>query len=276
MPEEVVADTHGVAVAGASATVAGDTIISAAAIVLPAGGPWTIFRVWGYVAAATRTAAQAVGGYFRINAKSGDISPNPAPSKFPTGLIPSYLGATADVCSMALAIHDVEYEASGKAEIELIYNVPVTIAVAEQVVLGMIFGKTRPVMKPLTFVDRVRISQLIAVDTLVGTITISEKAERIVAICGMIAQNGVLTTAEELIGFFRLASDDIKLPPANYPFNCAFSAGLGALINPGNASAPEWIPVIIPVVGGARIDCFVDLNTAVTAGAEVVIYIAYE
>ena len=42
------------------------------------------------------------------------------------------------------------------------------------------------------------------------------------------------------------------------------------------SSSPVIIPVNIPVEGGARIDCFVDLNTAVTNAAEVLIGITYE
>jgi hypothetical protein len=86
----------------------------------------------------------------------------------------------------------------------------------------------------------------------------------------------VLTTAEELIGFFRLASDDVNLVPAQYPFPMAFSAGLGALIQGASFTPSGFIPVDIPIVGGARINCFVDLNTAVTTAAEVQVYIAYE
>jgi hypothetical protein len=37
----------------------------------------------------------------------------------------------------------------------------------------------------------------------------------------------------------------------------------------------EFIPVNIEVPRGARIDCFCDLNTAITNGADVEIFIAY-
>lgn len=275
MPE-LVADTHAMAVAGAASAAAGEAIISGAGIVLPAGGPYTIFQVWCSHAPATLTPAEQVGDYFRLNAASGDLTPNPQPSRFPTGNMGSYLGATADVGSLPTVIHDVEYEAAGKATLELIYNTPVIRTVAEQVVLGIIFGKTRPVLKPFHFVDRVRALVNAAALTAVGTITISEKATKIVAVCGMLAQDGVLTAAQELLGFFSIASDDVKLPPAQYPFQGAYGAGLGALINNSVGMRPLWIPVEIPITGGARIDCSVDLNTAVTNTAEVQIFIAFE
>jgi hypothetical protein len=79
-----------------------------------------------------------------------------------------------------------------------------------------------------------------------------------------------------LIGFFRLASDDVKLPPMQLPFNNVYGAGLGALIQGGNQGRIDYIPVDIPVQGGARINAFVDLNTAVTNAADCEIFIAYE
>ena len=275
MPE-LVADTHAMAVAGAASAAAGEAVISGAPIVLPAGGPYTIFKFWCTHAPATLTPAEQLGDYFRLNAASGDLTPNPQPSRFPVGQLGSFLGATADVGVMPTVMHEVNFEAAGKASLELIYNTPVIRTVAEQVVLGIIFGKTRPVMKPLQFVDRVRAQVAAAALTAVGTITISEKASKIVSVAGCLAQDNVLTTAQELLGFFSLASDDVKLPPAQYPFSCGYGAGLGALINNGPMVPPMWIPVEIPVEGGARIDCSVDLNTAVTNAAEVQIFIAFE
>jgi hypothetical protein len=272
MPE-LEADSHGMCVAGAGSTAAGDTTIGS--ITLPAGGPWLIWGVWGTIARATATAGESVGGHFRLSCSSGDLTPNPAPSRFPTGIIPSFLGATADVVGSPTHLFDVEYIAAGKAIIDLIYNEPTTVTVATQVVLGILFGKTRPEVVPNVFIDRVRAAVVSGADTSVGTITISEKAAEIIAVGCSLAQDGVVTAGEELLGFFRLASDDVKMPPAQFPCAGGYSAGLGALINQGNVLAPLMIPVKIPVVGGARIDCFIDLNTAVTNAAEVEIFIAY-
>jgi len=272
MPE-LEADTHGMAVAGAGSVAAGDTVIGT--ITLPAGGPWIIFQVWSLIAAATATAGESYGGHFRLNSVAGDLVPNPAPSRFPTGIAPSHLGATINSLPCPLSIFDVEYEAAGKAMIEMIYNEPTAVTVATQAVLGIIFGKTRPVALPITFIDRVRAQVTSAADTAVGTITISEKATQIIAIGATVSQDNVLVAGEELLGFFRLGSDDIKLPPAQFPISCAYAAGLGALINQSLIARPVMIPVIIPVTGGARIDCFIDLNTAVSNAAEVEIFVAY-
>ncbi len=266
--------TFGMAVAGAGSAAAGDTTIGT--ITLPANGPWTIFQVWALMAAATATAAEKRGGHFRLNSVSGDLEPNPAPSRFPTGLVSAQLGATGGQAICPLQIHDVDYRAQGKAVIELIFNNAATVTVADQVVLGIIFGKTRPVKKPIRFIDRARAQVTAATDTTIGTLILSEGATRIIGVGCVAAQDNVLTTAEELIGFFRLASDDVPIVPAQYPLSAAFGAGLGALVGPPAMAQPVIIPVDIPVPGGARIDCFVDLNTALTNAAEVEVFIAYE
>ena len=272
MPE-LEADTHGMCVAGAGSAAAGDTTVGT--ITLPAGGPWKIFKVWSTIAAATATAGESYGGHFRLQASSGDLTPNPAPSRFPTGTVGSVLGATIDAVMVPTQMYDVDYEAAGKAVIDLIYNEPTAVTVATQTVLGILFGKTVPSDLPVRFIDRVRVAQTAVADTLVGTITISEKAEKIIGVCGVLAQDNVRVAGEELLGFFRLASDDVRMPPSQFPFWCGYGAGLGALINQPAVPKQDLIPVLIPVVGGARIDCFVKLNTAVTNAAEVEIFIAY-
>lgn len=274
MPEAK-ADTHADVVVGAGSTAAGETLVSGAGITLPAGGPWTIFGTYCQAVAATATAGEAVGGYFRLNAKSGDLTPNPAPSKFPTPILPSVLGATIDVRACPLNIIPVNYEAAGKAIVEIYYNENTAVTVASQIVAGIIFGKTRPVLQPYQFCDVGRAQVTAATATALTSITISEKATKIVGLAGVLAQDNVLTTAEELLGFFTLSSNDIDFAPSNYPFNAAYAAGLGALINQGAALAPVIIPVEIPVIGGAVVNIQVDLNTAVTNAAEVQVYVFY-
>lgn len=266
--------THGMCVAAGGSTAAGDTVIGT--ITLPAGGPWAIYQVWVAIALATATAAESAGGHLRINSVSGDVDPNPAPTRFPTGQIGSILGAASGQAVMPVQIFDVDFLAQGKAVIELIYNEASAVTVATQVVCGIIFGKVRPVKRPIRFVDRARAAVTSAADTTVGTITVSEGARKIVGICAVASQDGVITTAEELIGFVRLSSDDLKIVPAQFPLSAAISAGLGATISPPAVTVPVFIPVDIPVTGGARIDCFVDLNTAVTNAAEIEIFLAYE
>lgn len=267
-------DTHGAIVTGPGAIAAGETVVGT--ITFPAGGPWLIWGLFGFMVNATKTAAEVIAGNMRLNSVSGDIIPNPAPSRFPLGAVGSILGAVGSPALHALNVFPVSYEAPGKGVLELIVNQPVGNAVAPQCVLGVLFGKTVPQRVAYQFVDMVRVQTAAAVDTVVGTITLAEKARRITAVGGILVQDNVITTAEELIGFFRLSSDDVRMPPAQFPFSAVYGAGLGAAINQAISQMPIMIPVDIPVPGGGRIDAFVDLNTALTNAAEVQVYIAYE
>ncbi len=267
-------NTHGMIVTGASQTAAGEAVLGN--IILPADGPWIIHHIFGQVANATATAAEAAAGYFRVEAASGDISPNPAPSRWPLIAGGSTLGATIDVQSCPLQIYPVNWTAPGRASINMIHNNTALSTVAQQLVLGIMFGKAIPEKKPMIYCDLVRVATNSAALTAIGQIVLSENATRITGIMGVLVSDGVLVTAEECIGFFQLQSDDINIVPAQYPFQMAYSAGLGALIQGGSWMGSSFLPVDIPVVAGARINAFVDLNTALTNAAEVQVYIAYE
>jgi len=268
------ADTHGMVAASAGGIVAGDTTVGS--IVLPAGGPWIIHGLWGMAVPQTATAAEFIGGHIRLSPSSGDLTPDPAPSRFPVPALGSFLGATHDVMHVPLNVYPVTFEASGKAAVDLIYGQDIACTVAPLLLAGIMFGKTIPVPTRDTFMDRVRTTVTVNTDSSVGTVTLAEKATRITKIAGILSQDGVLVTGEELLGFFRLDSDDIKMSPSQYPFSACFGAGIGALIPNSLAQVPHFIDVNIPVVGGARIDAFVKLTTAVTNPANVAIYIGYE
>ena len=271
---ETITDTRAIARQGALGTAAGDTTL--ASIRLPANGPWTIFGVWCMVVQATQVGGDAIVGHFRLNAPSGDLTPTPAPSRFPLAVQPSQLGATVDQQVSPLKIWPVRYTAPGNAAVDFIVNQATANVVAPQAAMGIIFGKTIPEVKPVTFIDVARAQVTAAAITTVGTVTLSENAKMINGVCGMLCQDNVLTAAEECMGIFILASDDLTLQPSEYPFQAGFSAGLGALIMNGGGNAPVLIPVKIPVPAGASIDVTVDLVTAVTNAAEVAVFLAYE
>lgn len=268
------ADTHGMTARGAGGAAIGNTTI--ANIVLPAGGDWRIFGFWGQVVPATATAAEVIGGHISFQATAGDLTPDPSPTKFPIPAFGSFLGAAAPVQVSPLRVYPIDYVAPGKASIDLIYHTPVALTVAPQVAMGIIFGKTIPPLRPFVFMDGARTTVAGATPSAVGTLVLAEKASRITWISGIVAQDGVLVAGEELIGIFKLDSDDIKMTPAEYPLSAAIGAGLGTAIGSPAPIMPVWIPVSIPVKGGARIDCTVDLNTAITNAADVEIFVAYE
>lgn len=266
--------THGQIVAGAGQAAAGTLDLTA--ITLPAGGPWKIFSIFGQIVRATATAAQATANHLSFRCDSGDSTPNLAPNSFPLVEQGSFLGATADQSTSPLQIWDVDWEIKGKGILTPSVTSEVTVAVAPQIITGIIFGDARPERKPLIHISRTRVQVTAAALTAVGTITLPEGASRITGICAYLLQNGVLTTAEELIGFWQMQSEDQDLSPAQYPFAAAYGAGLGALIQPGCGQMMNFIAANIPIIGGARIDVKVDLNTAVTNGAECVIFLAHE
>ena len=271
---ELETNTHSQVVNHAGPTAAEDVAVGQ--ITLPAGGPWLIHDVFAQVVSVTPTAAESVGGHFRFDAASGDLTPAPAPSRFPVFESGSSLGATIDRGQCPLNLFPTAWQAAGKAVINVIYHQAIACTVATEVIVGMMYGKNRPEKKPLVFSDVMRAAIAATADTAIGTITIAENAKRIVGICGILSQDGVLVTVEELIGFFRLASDDVKLPPMQLPFNNVYGGGLGALIQGGNQGRIDYIPVDIPVQGGARINAFSDLNSAVSNAADIEIFLAYE
>lgn len=269
------AHSHGSCVSGVVGGVAeADYLIGT--ITLPAGGPWSIYKIWCHYAMTTQTAGESGGGYFLFSSQSGDVRPNPAPSRFSAGLVPDFLGATAPSVMSPLQIYDVDWQAAGKAVIDCLFHIPHAVTVAPQVVIGMVYGPSRAPDVPIIFSDIARVQNNAAAEFALGTITMAESARKITGVTAVLAQSTVITTVESLIGFVRLASDDINMAPAQYPFSCAFSGGLGALIeNSGTAPAIK-IPLDIPVRGGARVDAFVDLNVGVTNNAEFELFLSYE
>ncbi len=265
--------THAMIVQGAGAT-SGDTTIGQ--VELPADGPWLIHDVHGQVVRQTATAAESVGGHYRLSPPSGDLTPDPRPSNFPVFEEGSFLGASAPVSASPMKLYPTAWNATGKATIDLIGNQAIAASVAPMFVLGVIFGPTRPEDRPAMFIDNVRSTIAAAAATAIGTINLSEKATRITGIAGVLQQDDVLVTAEELVGHFFITSDDVKLSPLQLPFNVAFGAGLGTVIGNKPQTPVNFIPVDIPVPAGARLDCFVDLITAVSNAADVEIFVKYE
>lgn len=265
--------THGQIVTGAGSTTAANTTIGT--ITLPAGGPWFVQGIHGQAVQTTLAAAECAGGYIEPDVASGDLVPNPAPGKFSTGFGGSSLGAAIGVQINDLYIHQVEWEAPGKAVINMVFHQEIAITTANQVVCGLIYGKSPIVPKPAWFMDRVFTTKTAAAKSAIGTITLSERATEIVGIGFVTAQDGVIVAGEELLGFGTIESDDLDIVPGQYPAASAFGAGLGTTIHVNHYTPPSLIPVNIPVIGGSRVDASFTLNTAVTNGALVACYIAY-
>jgi hypothetical protein len=236
---------------------------------------WMINDITGYVARQTATAAESTGGSIRLNAPSGDLTPDPQPSRWPIYADGSFLGATAPVGNCPLHRYPIEIAAAGKADLEFFATNAIADTAGPVFGMGIHFAPDIVIPRRPLYSNFVRAGQITATRTLVGTITLSEKATEIVRIIGFLSQNGVLTTAEECIGFFDLSSEDVELVPSQWLFNDVQGAGIGALIGGHIHFRPDPHEVSIPVPGGARIDCFVTLTTAVTAAADVMLCIQY-
>lgn len=268
--------THALLQSGTGSTGAATKKIIGANITLPANGPWTIFGLWGQVAKTTTVPAEGTGGQLIIDSISGDLDPDPAPGKYPLVGSPGTSSANSHCACLANNIWPVNWKAAGKSVISLSYLNQLAITTASKVVAGIIFGDKIPERRPLVFSDGVYSSFASTAEQSVGTITISEKASRIVGVCGILRKGDALTTAESIIGHFRLGSNDIKLPPAQYPFSQCYDAGDGTVEGETAMPRVDYIPVDIPVPGGSRIDVFATTIESVTGNADVDIYVAYE
>lgn len=268
--------THALAVTGAGATAAATKTQIGGNLTLPAGGPWTIFGLWGQVAKVTAVASEGTGGQLIVDSLSGDLSPDPAPGKYP--LIGNCQASAAhfSCAAMPLNIWPVNWSAAGKSVISLSYLNQLAITAASQCAAGILFGDEVPEKRPLVFCDGVYSAFAAATEQLIGTITIAEKASRIVGILADLNKGDALTVAEEIMATIRLSSDDVMLPPAVYPCNRCFDSGDGTVEGESAVPRSDFIPVDIPVVGGARINCYATTTRSVTGNAEVQVYIAYE
>ena len=96
--------THGLLVTGTGGTAAESVTQIGANITMPAGGPWTIHGLWGLVVQDTAVADEAVSGGLRLEALSGDLTPDPAPGRYPCLGIPSQSSANFGAHSTPLNI----------------------------------------------------------------------------------------------------------------------------------------------------------------------------
>ncbi|MCK5614437.1 hypothetical protein KAR91_71895 [Candidatus Pacearchaeota archaeon] len=268
--------SHALAETGAGGTAALAKTQIGSDITLPAGGPWIIYGLWGQVAKVTTVASEGSGGALVVDALSGDLTPDPAPGKYPLIGNPQISSANCSISALPLNIWPVNWVAAGKAIIKLSYLQQLAITAGSKTAAGILFGDSIPEKRPLVFSDYVQSSFASTSEQTIGTITLAEKATRIVGVLGDLNKGDALTVAESIIGTFRLASDDIKMPPAEFPFGRCFDAGDGTVEGETAAPRMDFIPVDIPVEGGARIDVFATTIESVTGNADVQVFIAYE
>lgn len=268
--------THALAVTGTGGTSALAQTQIGSDITLPAGGPWTIFGLWGQVAKVSTIPDQGTGGALIIRSLSGDITPDPAPGTYPMIGTPVSESANVAISAVPLNIYKMNLSAAGKSVIRLDYLNQLAITTGSIVAGGIIFGDSIPENKPLLFCDGVRASFASAAETSIGTITLAEKATKIVGIFCDLNKGDAATAGEAIMATVRLDSADVMLPPAQYPCNRAFNASDGTAVGQSSVAQSQFIAVDIPVVGGARINVFATTTVSVTGNADVQVYLAYE
>jgi len=268
--------TYALATTGTGSTTAATKKKIGSTLTLPAGGPWIIHHVRGQVAKTTTIPDQGTGGQLIVDSLTGDLTPDPAPGKYP--LIGNAIShsANAGFGITPLNLWRVEWQASGKAQIDLSYLNQLAITTASTVAAGIIFGDAIPEVRPLVFCDGVYSAFASASEQTIGTITLAEKATRITGILAILNHGEAATAGEANVATIRLDSADVKLPPAQYPCNCAIDATDGTAVGSQSMPQTQFIPVDIPVTGGARINCYATSTVSVTGNCEVQIYVAYE
>lgn len=268
--------TRALAVTGTGGTAAGAQTQIGSNLTLPAGGPWTIFGVWGMAAKVTAIPDQGTGGALIVNSVSGDLTPDPAPGTYPLIGTPASASANSALSVVPLNIWPVNWKGAGKAQVSLTYLNQLAITTGSIVSAGILFGTEVPERKPLKFCDGVRASFASATEQSIGTITLAEKATRIVGILADLGKGDAHTAAEAVMATIRLGSSDVQLPPSQYPCNRCYNAGDGTAVGQASIPMSQFIPVDIPVEGGARIDIFATTTVSVTGNADVQVYLAYE
>lgn len=268
--------THGLIVEGAGGTAAGTKTQIGSNITMPAGGPFTIHNIFGTVVKDTSAANEGTGGQLIIDSYSGDVTPDPAPGKFPLPGNAIASSANFGLGIVPLSNWDVQWEAAGKAVLQLSYLNILAITKGSDCVLGILFGEAVPAWKPIIFCEGIYASKASAVEQLLGTITLSEKATKITGILADLNKGDAATAGVPCAGYIRLASNDINFAPGMFPCNRGFDASAGTAVGAPSSPQSAVIPVDIDVPGGAIINIYGKTTASVTGNADFSVFIAYE
>lgn len=268
--------SHGLLVTGTGGTTANSRTQIGSNITLPAGGPWTIYRIWSLIAKDTTVPNEGTGGVLELNSFSGDMDPDPAPGYFPMIGPCISESANAAISANPLQLWNVNLSASGKAIIQFWYHNDAAITTGSDVAAGIIFGASRAEESPIVFVDSVQDEWASATENSVGTITLAEKATRITGILADVNKVDAATAGEPILVTIRLKSDDINLPPAQYPGSRAFNASDGTAVGQSATPMAQFIPVDVPVLGGSRVDVLATSTASVTGNVSCRVFLAYE
>lgn len=108
-------------------------------------------------------------------------------------------------------------------------------------------------------------------ETLVGTITLSARARRIVGVWSTMIGAAALTHSEAISGIIRLDSPDFNVAPFKIPTPQVDSITSGMM-----GYEPRIIPVNIPCTGNGRLTAYVTNDMALTGAHKTRVGIIYE
>ena len=245
-------------------------------ITLPAKGPWDIYQIYCQTVENSGTDSVSISGNIVFDSVEGDLSPDPAPGQFP------YAGTTANqatgrgVSHSPLNIYDVQWTAAGKSQVRFLVQPQVVRSSQPGILCGLIFGKQRPVPTPIKYSTMLRAVTSNSFEDILGTITLSERATKIVGIAAVIMDQTLHAGSLARLFTYRMDSDDIKLQPSDWPFQYAYNRPNG--VQPTSCDLPpvKYMPVDIPVEGGARIDVYVTPRVLTSSVAcDVLFYLGY-
>lgn len=268
--------THGIIRTATGGTTAATRTQIGNDITLPADGPWIIHGLWGQVVKRSTVPNEGTGGVLEIVSVQGDIEPNPAPALFP--LVGSCVSesAAAAISAVPLNIWPVNYTAPGRATLQLFYTNDQAITTASEVLVGILFGTDIPAEPRGTFCASIQAEHASTLENNMGTITLSQNATKIVGIMADCNKADVPTAGEEIAATIRLSSDSINFQPGEFPCNRAFNASDGTAVGQATTPMTPFIPVDIPVVGGAIITVFDTSTISVTGNISVRVFLLYE
>lgn len=267
--------THAQVAVGPVSTSAGTLFKVGNDIILPAKGDWLIHHVFAQMIMTTNAVNVGVSGVFQVESLEGAIVPDPAPGRFPLlgqSSQNALLGAGQPI---PLQLFEVDWNAAGKATIRINATSDAFVADNPTIVGGIMYGKTRPETKPMLFATSTRGNITGTGEQFIGTIQLSERAEKITHIYPDFTSTDPSGTLFGAAVTIRLDSDDIDLTPFELPCLRAYSAMTQT--KAGSPAIPklEYISIDIDVVNGARINVFATPRLANPPDGNISLFLGY-
>ncbi len=268
--------THALTVGGVVAGAVAPGTKIGSTITLPAFGQWLIHDLLLQRATSDTINRQGSTGYVLVDPISGDLTPDPAPGRYPLPGQAPWAAANSGLVQSPIFSHQVAWVAPGKAQIDMRHIDLAPGGPGQFVQATIMFGEVRPFPRPMPFVDSVSADISANAVTLIGTITLAEKSKRITGIFADLALSAIPAVGDPIIGYASFESDDKLLTPLQIPFARAY----GALeLQPDFSNTipnMAFIPVDIPTPNGMRITVTSNMAQAYANPVIASVFIAYE